>query len=210
MYSADTTMDEVAAYAYATADELYVPDYIWKYDGVQDSGVASLGWVSASYTGNNTDGYVLTADSSISNATNGAMGRFLLGGGNSSAIDGTTVLHQQFSYKPGTITGNHRFGVRGNNGYEWDLFFDYASKNIVDASGNVFSTWSADKTYEIDYIVDLSTYEFSWLVNGKVAASGSVHSARRPLWQICYGMMNANDSMTLKEITTTLYKSDRT
>jgi len=210
VYNATTNMDEVAAYAYASPDEIFTPDYIWKYEGIQDSGICSLGWVDSSYTGNNQDGYTLTANSSISNASNGALGRFLLGSGNSGAIDGTSVLHQKFSYTPVNFNGTQRFGIRGNNGYEWYLYFDKSSGNITDSKNNVFGKWETGKTYEMDFIVDLTSYSYCWLIDGKTAASGTVYSSRRPLWQICYSMLTANDSMKLSGISTTLYKSDRT
>ena len=182
-------------------------DYVWRYIGVQDSGVASMGYVDSFITVTDS-GVAITSKSSVGN--NGGLGRFLLGSGGSSPINGSGVLHQHFSYTPGEGDGNQRFGIRGNNGYQWNLTFNRTDRSIRDSENSVFSSWSAGETYEMDYVVDLSNYKYYWLINGRPADRGSVYTGRRPLWQICYNILGPNENMTLSNMETTLYNTERT
>lgn len=205
VYSADTTMDEVAAYAYATADELYTPGYGFELNGFQSSGIGTLGKVDMSCEGDNATGYTLTAKDSFSNAGNGAVGRYWLANADKTAISQKSVLYHSFDYTPGTLTNTQRFGVRGGNGYQW--FMEFRADNTI-AVGNYNGTWQAGETYNIGLFVDLTSYKYYWLIDGNIVSDGTVYSARTPIWQICYSMLGTNDTMTLKNVYTLVYEED--
>ena len=205
VYSADTTMDEVAAYSYASSDELYTPGYGFELNGFQSSGIGTLGKVDMSCEGDNATGYTLTAKDSFSNVGNGAVGRYWLANADKTAISQKSVLYHSFDYTPGTLTNTQRFGVRGGNGYQW--FMEFRADNTI-AVGNYNGTWQAGETYNIGLFVDLTSYKYYWLIDGNIVSDGTVYSARTPIWQICYSMLGTNDTMTLKNVYTLVYEED--
>jgi len=205
VYNAQTTMDEVGAYAYATADELYTPKYGYEYEGIQDSGICSLGNVDLTREGDNTNGYVLTAKSSFSNAGNGAVGRLALVNADKTDIPQTSVLYHSFDYTPGTVTNTQRFGIRGGNGYQW--FLEFRADGTISGTDNAM-TWKVGETYKIAFLADLTTDKYFYLINDDIVKTGTIYSARTPLWQVCYSMLGVNDSMIIKNLYTIVHEED--
>jgi len=186
------------------------PDYIYQISGIQ-SGTNVIGEMDGlcNITGNNTSGYTLAPNST--NQNNGGFARYYLNYTGTTGIyqstDDKVLLHTVY-YTPSVVSAGskHQIGIRGNNGYEW--FLKAENGNFYTAGGDVIKPYSASGTYKIDFVVNNKDYKYYWLLDGVCVDSGTIYSERQPIWQVVYSMWNTSDSMVLKNMQTTLYKSN--
>ena len=187
-------------------------NWLWQIDGMHAGHELMHGAIDGlcNVTGNNTDGYVLKPNSI--NANNYGFARFFLATEAGKALPQSTddnVLWHTFEYNPTVLTSGQRIGIRGNNGY-LTLITAYPASGTESAylsvGGNNVPV-SSDKFYKIDLIVNNKDYEYYILIDGKAVDHGTIYSERQPLWNIFYSSYTEEESMTLKNVKTTLYDS---
>ena len=185
-------------------------NYWWTIDGIKTEWKEIQGATDGicSITGNNTDGYVLTPNSI--NESHYGYARYFLGSDDQDPLYTSTddsVLLQSVEYNPTNLTTGQIFEVRGNNAYQTLWTAHPATETepaYLSISGNKVVI-SADEFYKIDFIVNNKDYEYYILVDGKIVGCGTIWATRQPLWQTVFSSYTLEESMTLKNVKTTLY-----
>lgn len=200
-------------------------NYWWSIDGIKTGWKEIQGAMDGlcSITGDNTNGYVLKPNSS--NAPNYGFARYFLGSDDKEPLDEyidyqNAVLHQSFEYQPTKLISGQMYRIRGgtssDSGYQ-TLITAVPATDTEAAYLNIGGTkvYMEDETafYKIDFIVDIASaaetpYEFYILVNGKIIYNNAIWNSRQPLWQTVFTSNTTDESMTLRNIKTTMYKED--
>jgi len=199
-------------------------NYWWSIDGIKTDWKEIQGAMDGlcSISGNNTSGYVLKPISI--NTSHYGFARYFLGSDNQEPLNeyigySNAVLHQSFEYQPTNLTSGQLYEIRGGtssaSGYQ-TLITAVPATDSEAAYLNIGGTkvYMEDETafYKIDFIVDIATaaetaYEYYILVDGKVIYNNSIWESRQPLWQTVFSSKALGESMTLKNVKTTLYDS---
>jgi len=187
-------------------------NYWWTIDGIKTEWKEIQGAMDGicSITGNNTDGYVL-APNSI-NESHYGYARYFLGSDDKDPLYTSTddsVLWQTFEYNPTKLTQGQIFEIRGNNAYQTLITAVPATETegAYLSIGNNKVAIEADKFYKIDFIVNNKDYEYYILVDGKIVNHSTIWETRQPLWQTVFSSYTEEESMTLKNVKTTLFDS---
>lgn len=188
-------------------------DYIYSKSGIDTTSTHTIGMMGGlcNISGNNSSGYTL-APGSI-NQNNGGFARYTLNYTEDTGIfqssDDKVLLHTVY-YTPSVVSSGskHQIGIRGNDGYEW--FLKAENGKFYTNSGEYIKPYSTSGTYRIDFMINNKDYKYYWLLDGVCFAGDTLGNGRRPLWEIAYTMWNTSDRMVLKNMQTTLYKSNKT
>lgn len=178
-------------------------NYNWTFDGfdLYNTSIAS-GYNTrnnrVSYSGNNTSGYVVTANEDA------AYWQFRLGNGNKVALPANTkednIIHQHISFTPNFASGNKlTIGVRGNDAWQEELFTVNADNGFVSGT-----------EYDMHIIINNKNRAYMFIVDGEIKATGNTWAARYPYWELIYYIDKAGDSVKLKNVTTKYYNSSVT
>ena len=214
MYDEDVLLSDVIDYVMLDDKSSAVDtDYWWTIDGIKTGWQQIQGAMDGicTITGNNTDGYVLTPNSI--NESHYGFARYFLGSDDKDPLYTSTddkILWQSFEYNPTKLTSGQIIEVRGGNSAYQTLITAVPATETEAAylsiGGNKVEI-SSDKFYKIDLIINNKDYEYYILVDGKVYAHSAIWSSRRPLWQTVFSSYTLEESMTLKNMKTTVYDS---
>lgn len=190
------------------------PDYIYQISGIQ-SGTNVIGRMGGvcSVSGDNSSGYTL-APNSI-DGTKGGFAIYTLNYTEKTSIYQSTddkVLWHTVYYKPQTVSNSsmHQIGVRGgtgDGGYYWLLNAENGAF-YLNSTNEYIKPYNTSTFYKIDFVLNNKDYKYYLLLDGVCVESGTLYSARQPIWDIAYTMWNASDRMVLKNVQTTLYKNN--
>ena len=191
-------------------------DYLWTIDGIKTDWAKIQGAMDGrcTITGDNTNGYVLTPNSI--DGSHYGFARYFLGHGDKKALAQSTadkVLWQSFEYSPTNLTTGQIIEIRGNDGYQTLIKAVPATETeaaylLID--GEKVCEINSNDFYKIDLIINNKDYETYILVDGKVAWHDAIQQGRQPLWQTVFSSYAMGESMTLKNMKTTVYDSSRT
>ena len=186
-------------------------DYLWTIDGIKTDWAKIQGAMDGrcTITGDNTNGYVLTPNSI--DGSHYGFARYFLGHGDKKALAQSTadkVLWQSFEYSPTNLTTGQIIEIRGNDGYQTLIKAVPATETeaaylLID--GEKVCEINSNDFYKIDLIINNKDYETYILVDGKVAWHDAIQQGRRPLWQTVFSSYAMGESMTLKNMKTTVY-----
>lgn len=225
VYSEEIPMEDVINYVMNNRTGVKT-NYLWMIDGINKDWKKIQGALDGAYAidGDNENGYIIKGIQDNSRA------RYLLDSGhtayNSSnnpydewcALSKSTsdkILWQSFMYKPSNLTKGQLFRIRGNNAYQSIL----KAKPATDAEpaqlmamsgeeeGEKVCELDGNKFYKIDLVVNNKDYRYYVMVDGKIVARGTIWSSRQPLWQTVFELAEKDESMTLKNVRTTVYDS---
>ena len=175
-------------------------NYHWTFDGfdLYNNSIAS-GYNTrnnrVSYSGNNTAGYVVTANEDA------AYWQFRLGNGNKVALPANTkednIIHQHLRFTPYFASGNKlTIGVRGNDAWQEEVLTVNADNGFVSGT-----------EYDMHIIINNKNRAYMFIVDGEIKATGATWAARYPYWELVYYIDKSGDSMKLKNVTTKYYNS---
>ena len=175
-------------------------NYNWTFDGFDLYGTSIASGNGArygrvSYTGNNSSGYVVTANEDA------AYWQYRLGNGNQVALPANTsednIIHQHLSFTPYFASGNKlMIGIRGNNAWQEELLNVNAENGFV-----------SGREYDMHIIINNRNRSYMFIVDGAIKATGTTWSSRYPYWELVYYIDKSGDSMKLKDVTTKYYDS---
>ena len=222
VYSAEIPMEDVINYVMnnKTGENT---NYLWMIDGINTGWKNIQGAMDGAYAidGNNENGYTITASGA------NVFARYFLNSGHTPS-SGTTIevsplsksksdkiLWQSFMYKPSNLTGEQLFRIRGNNAYLSLLKAKPATATepaqLMTVSGSdggeKICVLDSNKFYKIDLIVNNKDYRYYVVVDGRIVMRGTLWTSVQPLWQTVFAFAKKDDSMTLKNVRTTVYDS---
>ncbi len=221
LYNKDIPMADVAQYNMGEESPVET-DYLWRIEGINTGYSNHQGAMSNAangmVTGNNTDGYVLTA--STINASHYGFARYMFGPTSSAALTATEedrVVWQSYYYNPTNLTTGQLFEVRGgtstSNAYQTIFRAEPANGDApaylaLGSSGAKICDIDSDNFYKIDLIINnkSGSGEYYLFVDGMLAAHDAIWATRFPLWQTVFSSKSEGESMTLKNMTTTVYE----
>lgn len=189
-------------------------NYWWTIDGIKTEWKEIQGAVDGicSITGNNTDGYVLQPTSI--NETHYGFARYFLGSDDTDPLYTSTddkILWQSFEYNPTKLTSGQIIEVRGGTSAYQTLITAVPATQTEAAylkiGGKKACEINSDEFCKIDLIINNKDYELYILVDGKVAWHNAIWDTRRPLWQTVFSSYTTEESMTLRNMKTTVYDS---
>ena len=189
-------------------------DYWWSIDGIKTGWKEIQGAIDGLCTisGDNENGYVLTPNSI--NDSHYGFARYYLSSDDGDLLAQSSedmVLHQSFEYNPTNLTTGQLFEVRGGSStYQTLITATPATETeaaYLSIGDSKIYMEDEEKFYKVDFIVNNKDYKYYILVNGKVVGSDTIWESRQPLMQTVFSSKALGESMTLKNVKTTLYDS---
>lgn len=188
-------------------------NYWWTIDGIKTDWKEIQGAMDGlcSITGDNTNGYVLTPNSI--NESHYGYARYFLGSDDKDPIYQSSedmILHQSFEYNPTNLTSGQIIEIRGKDAYQTLITAVPATQTdaaYLKIGGKKACEINSDEFCKIDLIINNKDYELYILVDGKVAWHNAIWDTRTPLWQTVFSSYTTEESMTLRNMKTTVYDS---
>ena len=224
-YSEEIQMEDVINYV-MNKTQAVKTNYLWMIDGINKDWKKIQGALDGAYAidGDNENGYT------INGIQNNSRARYLLNSGHTAYNSSNNtydewcampkskndkILWQSFMYKPSNLTKGQLFGIRGNNAYQSLLKAIPATATEPaqlmtmsgDEDGEKICELDSNKFYKIDLVVNNKDYRYYVMVDGKIVARSTIWSSRQPLWQTVFELAEKDESMTLKNVRTTVYDS---